>query len=246
MVIKEIKEIPNTELPTMTPIKEVMQITVPNISDGVPNRNGEIWVLTGSGGSGKTSLLLNFFKSKQLYLKKYNNIFYICPESSFLSVKDHIFADHDKVYHDLTDSLLYEIYEILLKIKQERIKKKPHYSLVIMDDQADVLKNKHIQIALNKLLIKARHLNCGFIFTLQSYFYFPRILRKQITYITIFKPRSLAEFETLASEMFNMGRDDAIKLFNYCFDEPYNHLSINTINNQFFKNFNKLIINDGN
>jgi KaiC/GvpD/RAD55 family RecA-like ATPase len=245
MVIKSIEEIQNPNIPEMSPITEIMDINVPNISDAIPNRNGNIWVLTGSGGSGKTSLLLNFFKSKQLYLRKFNNVFYICPESSFLSVKDHVFSEHNKVYHDLTDSLLYEIYDTLLKLKQDRAKKKKaHYNIIILDDQADVLKNKHIQTALNKMLIKARHLNCSFVFTLQSYFYYPKILRKQITYITIFRPRSLAEFETLASELFNMGRDDAIKLFNFVFDEPYNHLDVNTINSKYYKNFNELILTE--
>lgn len=244
MVISSIEEVKNNDLPKMTPIKEIMDINVPNIPDSIPNRNGQIWILTGSGGSGKTSLLLNFFKSKQLYLKKYHNIYYIITESSFLSVKDHVFEDHDKVFHELSDNLLYGIYDDLISIKKERAKKKPHYNLVVIDDMADILKQKNIQVVLNKLLIKARHLNCGFIFTLQSYFYFPKILRKQLTYITIFKPRNTVEFETLANELFNMNKDDALTLFNYVFDEPYNHLDVNTVNNTYYKNFNKLLIKE--
>jgi hypothetical protein len=62
MTIKDIIEIKNEFLPKkITPVKEVMNIKIPGIIDGIPNRNGFIWVLTGSGGSGKTSLLLNFF-----------------------------------------------------------------------------------------------------------------------------------------------------------------------------------------
>jgi hypothetical protein len=242
MTIKTITEIENNQLPVMKPVKEIMNINVPNINESIPNRNGQIWLLTGSGGSGKTSLLLNFFKSKELYLKKYHNIFYICPESSFLSVEKHPFEDHDKIYHELNESILYDIFSTLDEIKKTRVKKKPHYNLVIIDDMADVLKNNSLQMAMNKLLIKARHLNCGFIFTLQSYLYFPKILRKQITNITIFKPKNVAEFETLAHELFNMRKDDALQLFNYVFDEPYNHLDINTIDNTYYKNFNKLII----
>ena len=60
---------------------------------------------------------------------------------------------------------------------------------MIIDDQADSLKDKDIQRVLNKMLIKARHISTAFIFTLQSYYYFPKILRKQITNITIFKPK---------------------------------------------------------
>jgi hypothetical protein len=237
-----IEEIINKDLPKMTPIKEIMDINVPNINEGIPNRNGQIWILTGAGGSGKSSLMLNFFKSTKLYLKKYHNIFYICPESSFLSVKDHVFEDHDKVYHDLTEGILYDLFTTLDEIKKSRVGKKPHYNLVVIDDMADRLKDNNIQIALNKLLIKARHLNAGWIFTLQSYYYFPKLLRKQITYITIFKCRNVEEFETLSHELFNLKKDDALQLFNYVFDEPYNHLDVNTIDNTYYKNFNKLII----
>jgi GTPase SAR1 family protein len=44
-----------------------MDIYIPKVIQGVPNRNGFIWVLSGSGGSGKTSLMLNFYRKKELY-----------------------------------------------------------------------------------------------------------------------------------------------------------------------------------
>ena len=49
---------------------------------------------------GKTSLLLNMFKTKQLYRKKFYNISYICPTVSFLLVDKHPFKDHENVYHE--------------------------------------------------------------------------------------------------------------------------------------------------
>jgi hypothetical protein len=52
---------------------------------------------------------------------------------------------------------------------------------------------------LNKMIIKARHLSCCFIFTLQSYYLLPLILRKQITNSSIFKPKNKKEWETIAN-----------------------------------------------
>jgi hypothetical protein len=231
MTIKEILEIKNKDFPDTKPIKEVMDINVPDIIDGISRRNGMVYILTGSGGSGKTSLLLNMFKSKSLYRNKFHNIFYICPSSSFLSVHKHPFEEHDKIYHELTDALLYEIYNELVEIKEKMIKKKkkPQYSMIIIDDMADTLKENHIQIALNKLIIKARHLCCGFIFTLQSYLYFPKILRKQITFCTIFKPKNIEEWYSIAKELLNMNHEDALTLFNYVYDEPYTHLDVDRL-----------------
>ena len=64
MGILKITEEENTELPKVKPIKEKMDIYIPDIPSCVPNRNGFISVFCGSGGSGKTNLLLNLFKTK--------------------------------------------------------------------------------------------------------------------------------------------------------------------------------------
>ena len=114
------------------------------------------------------------------------------------------------------------------------------YSCIIFDDQADALKNNAINTQLNKMIIKARHICCSFIFTLQSYFYMPKILRKQITYITIFKPKNIEEWNTIAGELMNLNKDDALKVFNYVFNEPYAHIDIDLITNIYYKNFNLL------
>jgi hypothetical protein len=258
----KINEIKNPIEMKMKPIKEKMDIYVPNIiNENISRRNGAVYVLTGSGGSGKSSLLLNLMKDKTMYRGKFHNIFYICPSSSFSSVKNHPFEKHDKVFHDLSVSLLEDIYQQLNAIKEkvtEKRKKKPkiyedqesdsdeeeeiQYSCIIFDDQADSLKNTAINTQLNKMIIKARHICCTFIFTLQSYYYMPKILRKQITYITIFKPKNIEEWNTISNELMNLNKDDALKIFNYVFNENYNHIDIDLVTNTYYKNFNKLVI----
>ena len=118
------------------------------------------------------------------------------------------------------------------------------YNCVIIDDFADVLKQKDIQRVLNTLLIKSRHLRCAFIFTLQSYYYFPKMLRKQLTYITIFKSKNISEFESIARELLNLNKEDSLKLYNYIFDAPYNHLDLDTVENKVYKNYNLLQIEE--
>jgi hypothetical protein len=214
--------------------------------DGVPNRNGFIWVLCGSGGSGKTNVLLNFFKSKDLYRGKFANIYYICPQSSYLSVQDHPFEKHtpERVFHELNEGTLDKIHNELKDIKVENAEGlyEYQYNCCIIDDMADSLKDADIQRKLNEMLIKARHLSCAFIFTLQSYYYFPKILRKQITNISIFKPKNAEEWDSIAKEILKMKKDDALSLSNYVFSEPYSHLDINTIDDSLYRNFNKLEI----
>lgn len=281
MPIENIQEIRNTQFPAINPVEEIMKIFIPDIIDGVPNRNGLIWVINGSGGSGKTSMMLNFFKHNELYRGKFDNVYYICPGSSFDSVKDHPFADHEKVYHELTAELLYALYDELdakkesyvanmKKWKQQQLerkkktKKKPRiiedeefvqgeeeemleepeleYHCIIIDDMADALKEKSIVKALNKILPKSRHLQVAIIFTLQSYKYFPKIARKQITNITIFKPKNSEEWNDIAKELLLMNQEDGLVIYDRIFSEPYSHLDIDTVDNKLYKNFNLLDI----
>ena len=130
------------------------------------------------------------------------------------------------------------IYDELNEIKESS--KRTQYSVIVIDDFAADLKNNNITAMLNKMIIKARHLACSFIFTLQSYTLFPKVLRKQLTFISIFKPKNYYEFETLATELLNMKKDDALTLFNYVFDESYKHLDVCTVTNKYYKSFNPL------
>jgi hypothetical protein len=276
MSIVSINEIPNPTKNKLTPVEEVQNIIIPDIVDqNIPIKNGFIYLMTGAGGSGKSSLMLNMFKSKNMYRGIFDNIYYICPEASFSSVKNHPFKDHDKVYHELNIGLLDSIYEELNTKKElattelekkknnkkkgkkiggfdtsditdeKELKEEKHeieYSCIIIDDFANDLKNMDIQKQLNKMIIKARHICCAFIFTLQTFNYMPKVLRKQVTNMTIFKPRNVEEFILLSHELLNMSKDNALTLFNYAFDELYAHLDINTITNEYYKNFNKLEI----
>lgn len=240
MPITNISVTENKELPKkINPIKERMDIYIPGIPEGLSRRNGMIYILCGSGGSGKTSLLLNLFKSKHFYRNKFHTIFYICPSASFCSVEKHPFENHDKVYHDLDVPTLEMIYNYLVGIKESG---EIEYSCVVIDDMADSLKDNEIERELNKMLIKARHLQCSFIFTLQGFLYFPKMLRKQITYATIFKTNNKEEWDVIAKEMLYMNKEDSLRIFDYVYDEPYNHLDCDLRENKLYKNFEILNI----
>jgi len=239
----EIKEI-DSGLKIKSGIKEKMEIKIQNINENIPHRNGFIYALCGSGGSGKSSLLLSMFKSTKFYRKKYDNIYLFTPKSSFLSVEKHPFEKHNKVFHELEIETLDEIYNELNDFKENSINEgiDIENSIIIIDDYANALKDNELTIYLNKMIIKARHLSCCFLFTLQSYYLLPLILRKQITNCSIFKPKNKKEWETIADELLNLNKENALQLNNYIFDKPYNHLDIDTLNNNIYKNFNKLEI----
>lgn len=239
----EIKEI-DSGLKIASGIKEKMDINIANVNEHIPNRNGFIYCMTGSGGSGKSSLLLSMFKSTKFYRKKFDNIYLFTPRSSFLSVEKHPFETHEKVFHELNTNTLSNIYEELNDLKENSISEgiPIENSIVIIDDFANALKDNELSLYLNKMIIKARHLSCCFIFTLQSYYLLPLILRKQITNVSIFRPKNKKEWETIASELLNIDKNDMLSLYNYVYDEPYTHLDYDTLNGNIYKSFNKLIL----
>jgi hypothetical protein len=266
MTIKEIVEVDNPNETKFKVMREKQDVFVPDISNlNISRRNGMVYVLAGSGGSGKTNLLLNLFKSKDCYRNKFHNLYYFCPEASFASLDNHPFMNHPRTYHELDVPILEEIYQELVSYKidtkvekHKKIKKNKYdenendfssesdeekeiqYSAIILDDLADVLKDKAIQKQLNKMIIKSRHLQLAFIFTLQSYLYMPRMIRKQITYTSIFKPKSIAEWTSISQELLHLNKDDALVLYNFVFDKPYTHLDLDTVTNTLYKNFNLL------
>ncbi len=118
MTIKEIIEINNPNETRFKVMKEKQDLFVPDISNiNISRRNGMVYTLCGSGGSGKTNLLLNLFKSKDCYRNKFHNLYYFCPDSSMASLENHPFLNHDKVYHELDVPILKAIYQELVSYK---------------------------------------------------------------------------------------------------------------------------------
>ena len=67
-------------------------------------------------------------------------------------------------------------------------------------------------------------------------------LKKSITYAIIFKPKSIAEWNSITDELIHYNKEDSLKLFNYIFDVPYSTFGYDTIENKVYKNFNLLKI----
>ena len=239
----DISEVPNDKFQATKPVKESMDKYIPDIVEGISRRNGMIYLMIGSGGSGKTSLLLNQFRKGGAYHRKFHHLYLFTPAISFQSVVKHPFEKHDKVINELTRDNLNELYDELKSRKEDREEDDDmEYNCVIIDDMASSLKEKDVQRLLNTMLIKARHLNTCFIFTLQSYLYMPKMLRKQTTFATIFKPKNREEWDSLNKELIQMRDEDARQLFEYVYDKEYSHLDIDTIEGKLYRNFNELTI----
>lgn len=248
MTITNIVENTNEQFPRVKPVKEKMNIFIDGVPSGIANRNGAIYLICGPPGSGKSSFMLSLFRSSKLLRRKFSNIWLFTPMASFLSVRNHPFEKHDKILHELSGEAIRDITSQLEKMKEEADEsdEEMEHSCIIIDDFASELKSKEIERALKNLLIRTRHLNCYVIITAQNYNMIPMSLRKMVTFASIFKPRTKAEWESISKELLKYEGEDSQKIFNYVFSEPYAHLDIDAFEDKFYKNSNLLSITDTN
>ena len=100
-----------------------------------------------------------------------------------------------------------------------------------------------------KLLYNRRHIGSGIsvIMTSQKYNKIPLEIRSVSTGIFFFETKNKSEIETLYDEYGNMKRPDFNKLLAFVFDKKYNFLYmnlLNPVNAMYYKNFNKLSIDE--
>ena len=78
------------------------------------------------------------------------------------------------------------------------------------------------------------------IICVQALKYLPLQIRRQLTNLTIFKPKSKNEWEVICKELLMIKKAHWEQLHDYIFDKPYTHLDIDTKNGEICKNWNKL------
>jgi hypothetical protein len=240
----QIHEITN-DLPETEPVHEMFGVLIDDINDNLPRHNGTIWAICGKGGSGKSSMFLSLFKSKKLLRAKFDEIHYIVRGSSFNSVKKNPFSKHDKIHHELTAELLHSIHEEALDRKEECLENNEpcEHTCIIIDDYGALLKNSEIQQALKEIMNIARHANLYIIFIVQTYRMIPSELRRILTHISLFRPNP-EEWESIVKEVMMKKKDVAEQIYNYVFDDTYNHLDINAKDGTIRKNFKLLEITE--
>ena len=199
-----------------------------------------VYVIAGSMGSGKTSFVNSIMtangKSK-VFKKVFDAVHYATPKEVMESEENHAFLKHNPqhIYHDLKPETFDSILEDCLEVKQEG-----GNSCLLIDDFSEELKNKSTQQYLKKIIHKHRHYKINIIITLLTLKSLPKQFRSLVDCYVLFRPKSLIEVGSFSDDVFALEKKELKKLFDYVFDEPYNHLFYNQRTNTYYKNFNKL------
>ena len=191
----------------------------------------------GRPGSGKTSLLYSFFKSKELFAKVYHNIFLFQPSASRSSMKDKLFdklPDENK-YEELSFE---NLNDVMTRIKDED---KEYNNCIIFDDMGAYLKNKETKQLLKELIYNRRHLRTSIFFLVQTYLSIEKDIRKLFSNIFLFKV-SKKELETIFEEVVEREKDNILPISRLVYDKPYEYLFINTDTGRLFKKFDEILM----
>jgi hypothetical protein len=195
--------------------------------------------ITGSAGSGKTSMLVNLLTSPQAYKKAFHAVHCIIPAHSVASLKKNIFAKHPRMHDELNFVTLDRIYEQVMKDAEEKMS-----SLLIMDDVTASLKNLEIQMLLKKIIFNRRHYRLSIICLVQSYNAMPLAVRKTISHLACYKPRNKKEMAAIWEELIFLDKETGEALQRFVFDKPYSFLFACADTNELYKKFDRILIKD--
>jgi hypothetical protein len=202
-----------------------------------------IHLIISKKGGGKSSLLLNILKSKNMYGRKADNIYLFSPTA----LNDHKFDDlvgelepEGKYFSSLTDDNLHKCVENIQDFNDnfdKKKKKRDPWNIIIFDDLlAEVSRKGNKAEYLNKIITTCRHLKSSLIFLIQK-MKVPPLLRSNADLISLFKITNLQE------------RKDALlewsipeHIYDICTKEPFSFLHISYCNGEplYFKKFSPI------
>ena len=184
--------------------------------------------------------MINLLRNKNAYRRVYESVHVIMPSHSVASLKDNLFANHEKMHDELDFPTLQGISE---KIKEDA--EEENNSLLILDDVAVALKDNDVQKLLRDLILNRRHYRLSIWLLVQTYNAIPLTVRKTISHLVMFKPRNKKETANIFEELIFLDRDSADKLLRFIFDKPYSFLLADVDAGKLHKSFDLININDG-
>jgi len=243
-----VREIPNDKLvikpPTML-CDDVISNTIPEPL----SKTSFVYLIVGSKGQGKSSLMTSIVTEKKkpfkAYRGKFDEIILNMPKSSAASIKGNPFGSLPKenIIGNFDEKLLQHIYETAEERSAEG-----EYTLAIIDDASAKLKsNKAIIDGLTQLVHKHRHLRLSLMILVQDLVSVPLGIRKNADAIFYFRPTN-EKANIIFREEFLGGfsKEETSKLMDDIFKKKGDFLMVklSTAPFEYYRNFNRIILED--
>ena len=193
----------------------------------------------GKPRSGKTTLINGLFGSKDVFNKTFHRVYLFQPIASRASMEKSYISQipEENKYDDLTKETIDDVLE-KIENEPENIN-----NAIIIDDLTTRLKNKDTEKQLRHLVNNRRHLHTSIFLCVQSWKSIPLQIRKLFTNIFCFK-LAKGEQDCLFDEMLELEKEWYNPIRKLVWKEPHDWLFINVDNNELFKKFDKIEIEE--
>lgn len=198
-------------------------------------------VVVGSGGSGKTLMLVSLFEKIKKVFKGRLVVFTNSHVNTLIeSVERLNGVIHQSIYNSKGEDIIEKILSFQKKLKEQKQKLKP--ILIVLDDFIDNdIMNKR-RSSLTKLFTMGRHYNVSVIVTSQSFKLLPSSVRKLSHYYFLYGTGNNTERKTIANELCGMlSENDFLDLFDDITSNKYSFMLIDTNKSRILKNMNEVV-----
>lgn len=201
----------------------------------------QMTMISGSMGSGKTSFVLQMLRG---VLKGcYETIYFFIPEQSFESIpeKDKMFLrknlvdeeGESTIYHNFDVDSLTELYGKLESNASEK-----YNSLVLIDDYGAEFKNKKIELILNRICLKNRHLKTTIWMLTQNYYMMPKKMREICNILIMFNTNK-SQNQKMFQELFDLKEEQFRELMRLL-PTRHDYLILNLNYKKIFHNWDEI------
>lgn len=220
----------------------------PNIAPCFPNTSFNALVV-GASGSGKTSLVLSMLQDKKAYYRCFRKIIVVMPQASRNSIVGNPFEymPSEQLFEVFDATKILELIEKYNdEIKEEDAQKgrkiKNRHILLVMDDIASSLKDKHNLKIYKMLASNRRHFNVSMFTMVQFMSSVPLPVRQQTTFLINFLPRHTKDWLYCKNEFLQKDDKTCQMIFDECFKNPHDFLMIDTGTKRIHANFDLLVL----
>lgn len=194
----------------------------------------------GKPGSGKTSLMVSMLNTPSLFKRCFHKIYVFMPSHSRGSLKNNIFDQlPDNQLYDTLD--LETINDVFDNIEENADEGK--FSLIILDDVQQYLKDKYVAKRLLEIVANRRHLKTSVWLLAQTYKSIPRQIRQVLTNLFIFKINK-AEMENIFNEQVELFKEHFQMVLHKAYRDPHDYLFVDTATQRVFKGFDEILLDD--
>ena len=234
-----------TEIPSNSKIKVPKtnrnKVICDSIKPPLPNK---VWtgLVSARPNSGK-SVLCESLISKQ-YRRCFDSVIVCMPETSRSCFANSCLqhADPSKVFDELNEEPVEQIYELIVANRDKGDEEgEEYYSLLLLDDVQQALRNPVVEKRVRAILATYRHLNCVVLCCVQNYMALSKSCRDLFRCLFQFNDPSRLVRQRIHDEWCGqLDKAQFAELAAYVWNEKHSFLYVDREKSTFHKNLNRL------